>query len=127
MLSLQGVSSQPLMQYQLEHDYPVSLGGATACVIAGRLAAADPSLKILILEAGPHTRDLDKHRQPGRYLSHLHPSSKTMTFNVAKPSDHIGGRAAIVSCGHCVGGGSSVNCMLSFYGALWALTLYFKL
>ncbi|OJA12090.1 hypothetical protein AZE42_02168, partial [Rhizopogon vesiculosus] len=33
----------------------LSTGGTTAYVVAGRLAACDPSLRILILEAGPHT------------------------------------------------------------------------
>lgn len=32
------------------------VGGASACVIAGRLAAADPGLKILVIEAGPPTK-----------------------------------------------------------------------
>jgi alcohol oxidase len=99
--------------YQSSHRLRLtnsSLGGTAACLIAGRLAAADPSLKLLVLEAGPHTRGLDAHRQPARYTSHLHPSSKTVTFNVAKPSEKLGGRAIVVPSGRCVGGGSSVNC-----------------
>jgi alcohol oxidase len=89
-----------------------STGGTTSCVIAGRLAAADPSLKILILEAGPHTRGLAEHRQPARFLTHLNSTSKTVTFNQAKPSEHVAGRSVVVSCGRCVGGGSSVNFMM---------------
>jgi alcohol oxidase len=80
-------------------------------VIAGRLAAADPSLRLLVLEAGPHTYGLPEHRQPARYLSHLQPNSETMTFNVARPSESVAGRAVVVPSAHCVGGGSSVNCM----------------
>ncbi|KAG1761216.1 GMC oxidoreductase-domain-containing protein [Suillus occidentalis] len=34
-----------------------------------------------------------------------------MTFNVGNPSPHLNGRAPIVHCAHCVGGGSSVNFM----------------
>lgn len=105
------------------------LGGATACVAAGRLIAADPHLRILvnvalsdptegtnyiqILEAGSHTRDVKQHVQPAKYLTHLLPNSKTVTFNQAKPSPSLLGRAPIVPCGHAVGGGSSVNCMCS--------------
>ncbi|KAF8905672.1 GMC oxidoreductase-domain-containing protein, partial [Mucidula mucida] len=84
-------------------------GGAAACVIAGRLAAADPSLKLLILEAGEHTKDLAAHVQPARYFSHLAPTSKTVTFNVGKKSEHIGGRSLVTPSGRCLGGGSSVN------------------
>jgi alcohol oxidase len=80
-------------------------------VIAGRLAAADPSLRLLVLEAGPHTRGLDAHRQPARYSTHLHPNSKTATSNVSKPIEELGGRTVVVHSARCVGGGSSINCM----------------
>ncbi|THU89985.1 alcohol oxidase-like protein [Dendrothele bispora CBS 962.96] len=84
-------------------------GGTAACLTAGRLAAADPNLKILILEAGEHTKDMPAHIQPARYFSHLASTSKTVTFNVGKASDKIGGRSLITPSGRCVGGGSSVN------------------
>ncbi|KDQ62486.1 alcohol oxidase [Jaapia argillacea MUCL 33604] len=84
-------------------------GGTAAGVIAGRLAAADKSLKILILEAGPHTKDDLFHVQPARYLSHLSPDSKTVRFYVGNPSKELLGRSLVVPCGQCLGGGSSVN------------------
>jgi alcohol oxidase len=83
-------------------------------VIASRLAAADPSLKILVLEAGPHTHNLPQHYQPAQYLGHLAPNSNTVTHNIAKPSDALAGRPVVVSCGHCVGGASSINRMSLF-------------
>lgn len=85
-------------------------GGTTACVVAGRLAAADPSLKILIVESGQHTRDVPLHVQPCRFLENLAPNSTTVSFHVAKPSSHLNGRAAVVPCGRSVGGGSAINC-----------------
>lgn len=85
-------------------------GGTTACVTASRLAAADPSLKILILEAGPTTFDDAAHTQPARYIYHLRPDSTTVKSNIARPSEHLGGRSIVVPCGQCLGGGSSVNC-----------------
>jgi len=85
-------------------------GGATACVVAGRLAAYDPSLKILILEAGPHTLNEAAHVQPYQYYTHQAEGSITMSSYVANPSPNLNGRAPVVACGHCVGGGSSVNC-----------------
>jgi alcohol oxidase len=85
-------------------------GGTAACVIASRLSAADPSLKILLVEAGPHTYGLQSHIQPARFLSHLAPTSKTVAFNVGRPSKNLNGRSLVIQSGRCVGGGSSVNC-----------------
>ncbi|KAJ7745758.1 GMC oxidoreductase-domain-containing protein [Mycena metata] len=92
-----------------EFDIIFAGGGTSGCLIAGRLAAADPSLRILILEAGEHTKDISSHTQPARYLSHLAPTSTTLAFHVAKPSEHLAGRPLIVPVARCLGGGSSVN------------------
>ncbi|TBU37884.1 alcohol oxidase-like protein [Dichomitus squalens] len=92
-----------------EYDIIFAGGGTTAGIIVGRLAAADPSLRILILETGPHTQDDLSHTQPARFLTHLQPGSKTIRNVVAKPSKHLNGRELAVQCGQCVGGGSSVN------------------
>ncbi|EPS98838.1 hypothetical protein FOMPIDRAFT_156775 [Fomitopsis schrenkii] len=93
----------------VEVDIIIAGGGTTGCVIAGRLAAADPSLRIAIIEAGPPTLDDLAHVQPARYLSHYLPGSETVKFNVGKESADLGGRAPIVLSGQCLGGGSSVN------------------
>jgi len=87
-------------------------GGTTACVIAGRLAAAEPSLRILVVESGQHTRDDPRHVQPCRYIEHLAPNSTTASFNVAKPNSNLNGRSIVVPCGKSVGGGSAINCEL---------------
>ncbi|OJA10235.1 hypothetical protein AZE42_10255 [Rhizopogon vesiculosus] len=100
--------SQPLSEY----DIIFAGGGTTACVIAGRLAAYDSSLKILILEGGPHTFNEAAHVQPYKYFTHQAEGSITMTTYVGNPSPHLNGRAPTISCGHCVGGGSSVNYMV---------------
>ncbi|KAI0651206.1 alcohol oxidase-like protein [Trametes meyenii] len=95
---------------QTTYDLVIAGGGTCGCIIAGRLAAADPSLKILIIEAGPTvTQDDLLHTQPARYLYHLRPESTTVKFQVAKESAALGGRAPVVPCGQCLGGGSSVN------------------
>ncbi|KAG2115188.1 GMC oxidoreductase-domain-containing protein [Suillus discolor] len=103
----------PLMPHPIisEFDIIFAGGGTTACVVAGRLAAWDPSLSILILEGGQHTLNQAAHVQPYRYTSHQAPTSTTMTFNVGNPSPRLNGRAPIVPCAHCIGGGSSVNAM----------------
>jgi len=101
-----------ILIYELSWSWVIISGGAAACLIAGRLSTADPSLKILVLEAGLHTKDLPAHTQPARYISHLAPTSKTVTFNVGNAAKEIGGRQLITPSGRCVGGGSSVNCEL---------------
>lgn len=90
----------------------IAQGGTTACITAGRLAKADPSLRILVLEAGPHTKDKIEHITPGRFYTHLAPGSNTTSFHVSKPSDAVGGRSIVVHTARCVGGGSSVNWLM---------------
>ena len=85
-------------------------GGTAGGIILERLATADPALCILMLEAGPPTKDVLEHIQPGRFLTHLLPGSNTVKHVVGKPSDYLNGRELSIQCGHCVGGGSSVSC-----------------
>ncbi|TBU37889.1 alcohol oxidase-like protein [Dichomitus squalens] len=94
-----------------EYDIIFAGGGTAAGVVVGRLAAADPSLRILILEIGPTVRDNLAHIQPGRFLTHLLPESQTVKHVIGKPSEHLNGRQLPIQCGQCVGGGSSVNFM----------------
>ncbi|KDQ24410.1 hypothetical protein PLEOSDRAFT_1067243 [Pleurotus ostreatus PC15] len=95
-----------------EYDIIFAGGGTVACVAAGRLAEADPSLRILLIEQGPHTRNLPAHIHPARFIANLVPTSSVFTFHVAQPSEALLGRAPIVPAGRCVGGGSSVNFMV---------------
>ncbi|KAI0655408.1 alcohol oxidase-like protein [Cubamyces menziesii] len=97
------------MSAESTYDIIIAGGGTAGCVVAGRLAAADPSLSILVIESGPTTRDDPLHTQPARYMYHLRPDSTTIKFNVGKESAALGGRAPVVPCGQCLGGGSSVN------------------
>ncbi|KIK39679.1 GMC oxidoreductase [Suillus luteus UH-Slu-Lm8-n1] len=101
--------SHPILS---EFDIVFAGGGTAACVVAGRLAAYDPSLKILILEAGQHSLNKPIHVQPYQYPFNQAPTSTTVTFNIGNPSPSLNGRAPIVPCGRCVGGGSCVNFMV---------------
>ncbi|KAH7888383.1 GMC oxidoreductase-domain-containing protein [Phlebopus sp. FC_14] len=100
-----------------QFDIVFAGGGTAACVIAGRLAAVDPSLKILVVESGLHSRDNPIHVQPCKFIENLAPTSTTVSFHVGKPSEHLGGRSPIVPCGRVVGGGSAVNFMVYVRGA----------
>lgn len=78
-------------------------------MIASRIADADPTMKILVVEAGPPVRDDMAHIVPARYLSHLLPTSNTLKIHVGKKSEVLG-RAPVVSHAQCLGGASSINC-----------------
>ena len=87
-------------------------------------ASTEGTNDLQILEAGPHTRDVKQHVQPAKNLTHLIPNSRTVTFNQAKPSPSLLGRAPIVLCGHAVGGGSSINCKCSWISQKDLLTRF---
>ncbi|KAJ3915703.1 GMC oxidoreductase-domain-containing protein [Lentinula edodes] len=93
------------------YDIIFAGGGTAACIIAGRLVQADPSLKILVIEAGPHSFNLHNHVQPARYLNSL-VQGHTVTLHNSVHSEALGGRSVSVPSGCCVGGGSAVNFMI---------------
>lgn len=94
-----------LLRYQYQYILNPYTGGTAAGVIAARLAKAAPDLKILLLESGPTTKDKVEHIQPGRYITHLLPTSTTMQFYESKLSPDTANRSVIVPSGRCVGGG----------------------
>ncbi|KAJ7227340.1 GMC oxidoreductase-domain-containing protein [Mycena pura] len=91
------------------HDIVFAGGGTAACVVAGRLAAADPNLKILLIEAGQHINNIKAHIQPARYFTNLASGGDMFTFHATKPSKALGNRSCIIPAGKAVGGGSAVN------------------
>jgi len=93
-----------------EYDIVIAGGGAAGCLVAGRLATADPDLRILVLEAGPSTYNNPVHTQPARFCHNLAPGSRTVRVHTSRPSEALGGRSAAVPCGQCLGGGGSINC-----------------
>lgn len=60
-----------------EVDIIFAGGGTAACVTAGRLAKANPDLKILLVEGGANNLNNPTVVNPAVYLSHLAPDSKT--------------------------------------------------
>ena len=111
VLSSQAVRRHRLLLLRLSSERSVYLtGGSAGCILAGRLAVADPNLRILVLEAGPTTYNNPTHTQPTRFPIHLAPGSRTIRVHTSRPSTALGGRSATVQCGQCLGGGGSVNC-----------------
>ena len=80
--------------------------------MAGRLAKADPSLEILVVEGGVWTKNNPIVIHPALFPANQAPGTKTVILYESKPSGHIAGRRLAVPTGGCVGGGSSVNFMM---------------
>ncbi|KUI62787.1 Alcohol oxidase [Cytospora mali] len=95
-----------------EVDVIIAGGGTAACVVAGRLAEADPGLSILVIEGGQDNYNVPNVVNPLLFYQHLLPNSKTALRYKAKSSEHLAGRESIVPSGGTLGGGSSINFMM---------------
>jgi len=94
-------------------DYIVCGGGAAGCVVAARLSE-DPSVSVLLIEAGPDKEDA-LIAMPRGFAKMLLSQSRARYFqtgpdNGAKPEGEVWSR------GRMVGGSSSINGMLYFHG-----------
>ena len=87
------------------------VGGTAACVVAARLADADPNISILIIEGGPDNSDRPSLEYPAFLLAQIMPDSKVTNFYKGNQSVHLDGRELIVPAGGVLGGGSSINFM----------------
>jgi alcohol oxidase len=101
------------LAYKVGFDHCcVRTGGTAGCILAGRLAEADPSLSILVVECGKNNFNDPTVTSPAIFLRHLAPDSKNAIFYRGKRSEKLGGRAPIVPAGGILGGGSSINFMM---------------
>ncbi|KAL7800328.1 GMC oxidoreductase domain-containing protein [Trichoderma ceciliae] len=92
-----------------EYDIIFAGGGTAACVVAGRLAKADPNLSILIIEHGKNNLNDPNVVNASRYLYHLTPNSQTSIAYKGNKTADLNGREPIVTTGGLLGGGSSIN------------------
>lgn len=106
--------------YEESQEYDVILagGGTAACIVAGRLAEADPGLSILVVEQGPNNLGDPKIVNPAMFSTHLLPDSKTAIFHKGNREEALNGREPIVPSGGVLGGGSSINFMMYTRGML---------
>ena len=77
--------------------------------MAGRLAAADPNLSILVIEGGQDNYDNPSVVHPALFLENLAPTSKTAIFYPTTTQPQLAGRSPVVAAGGVLGGGSSIN------------------
>ncbi|EED11964.1 glucose dehydrogenase, putative [Talaromyces stipitatus ATCC 10500] len=94
-----------------EVDVIIAGGGTTGCVVAARLAEADPALSILVIEGGANN-DIPLVSVPALFLANLMPTSTTNILYKTNKEKQLGDRELIVPSGGVLGGGSSTNLMM---------------
>ncbi|PPR07314.1 hypothetical protein CVT26_013674 [Gymnopilus dilepis] len=92
------------------YDYVVVGGGNAGLAVASRLTE-DPSVTVVVLEAGPNAEDLPDVFIPGfagagKSFASLNWAYKTV------PQENFGGRAVGVAAGKALGGGTVINSMI---------------
>jgi choline dehydrogenase-like flavoprotein len=93
--------------------FPLSGGGTAGCVIAGRLAE-DTDTKILLIEAGPHNKDLENVHMVGGWSKNF---DSDTDWNLVTPEiKGINNRRVKLSRGKFLGGSSGVNGTLCIRG-----------
>ncbi|KAG1760148.1 GMC oxidoreductase-domain-containing protein [Suillus occidentalis] len=100
------------MGHPEEVDVIIAGGGPAGCVVAGRLAYADPTLKVMLIEGGANNRDDPWVYRPGIYVKNMQRdgiNDKATFYTDAQPSPYLRGRQSIVPYVVCYRGGSSIN------------------
>ena len=94
------------------YDYIIVGAGSAGCVLANRLSE-DPSVRVLLLEAGGRDRSL-KIKIPAAFPQQFH--TKLDWDFATEPEPHVDGRSLFVPRGKALGGSSSMNAMLYVRG-----------
>jgi choline dehydrogenase len=94
------------------HDYVIVGAGSAGCVLANRLSE-DPSIRVLLLEAGGKDRS-PNIKIPAAFPNQFH--TKLDWDFATEPEPFVDGRSLYIPRGKSVGGSSSMNAMLYVRG-----------
>jgi choline dehydrogenase-like flavoprotein len=95
-----------------EYDYVIVGAGSAGCVLANRLSA-DPSVSVLLVEAGASDRTMNV-RIPAAF-SKLFKTKRDWDYST-EPEPHLDGRSLYIPRGKMLGGSSSMNAMIYIRG-----------
>ena len=94
------------------HDYVIVGAGSAGCVLANRLSE-DPSVRVLLLEAGGKDRS-PNIKIPAAFPKQFH--TKLDWDFATEPEPFVDGRSLYIPRGRSLGGSSSMNAMLYVRG-----------
>jgi choline dehydrogenase-like flavoprotein len=94
------------------YDYVVVGAGSAGCAVAGRLSE-DPSVRVLLLEAGGSDRS-PNIKIPAAFAKQF--KTKLDWDHATGPEPHLAGRTLYVPRGRSLGGSSSMNAMMYVRG-----------
>ncbi len=94
------------------YDYVIVGAGSAGCTLAARLSE-DPSVRVLLLEAGGKDSSL-KIKIPAAFPQQFH--TKLDWDFATEPEPHVDGRSLFIPRGKALGGSSSMNAMLYVRG-----------
>ncbi len=109
----------------IDADYVIVGGGSAGCVLAARLTE-DPTINVVLIEAGGDDRPLHNPRQllsnvmihvPVGYASTLKDPKVNWLFHT-EPDPSVGDRVHVWPRGKVLGGSSSINAMLYIRGQM---------
>jgi len=95
------------------YDYIVVGAGSAGCIVANRLSA-DPSCRVLLLEAGGSDRNFWLKLPVGYYRT-IYNERFSRLFET-EPGGGSGGRAIVWPRGRVIGGSSSINGLIFIRG-----------
>ncbi|KAK4211453.1 GMC oxidoreductase-domain-containing protein [Rhypophila decipiens] len=98
-----------LPDHLAEVDIIIAGGGTAGCIVAGRLAAADPNLTILVIEWGRDNHNDPLVVNPAFWKFLFPPAAKSSIFYMGNKAPQLADRVPIVPAGGLLGGGSSIN------------------
>ncbi|KAJ6160443.1 GMC oxidoreductase [Penicillium chermesinum] len=96
------------------YDYIICGGGTSGCVVAGRLAE-NPEIRILLIEAGQHSKDLENVQMTGGWSNNF--DAETDWNIITPPMPGVDNRQVKLSRGRFLGGCSGCNGTLCLRGA----------